>query len=73
MATKKQVLSSASLKDALWVTLQGVQNKTIDASEAKAISSQAREILRTISTQLKISNQAERKVPLELVKFSENR
>lgn len=64
-------LSAQNLKTALWETLQGVKNETVDPSRADAIASQAREILRTTNTQLRVSQQAKRPVPSNAINFSE--
>jgi hypothetical protein len=44
----------------------------MDASRADAIASQAREILRTTNTQLRISQQAKRPVAVDVIKFAES-
>lgn len=64
-------LSAAALKNALWDTLSELREGKISASTAEAISSQARQILRAGRLQLRVSEQAKRPVPAELILFSE--
>lgn len=66
------ILSAGSLKLALWQTLNLVKNDSIQAGQADAVASQAREILRTLNVQLRVSQQARRPVPSDVIKFSEN-
>jgi hypothetical protein len=68
-ATSK--LSAVALKNALWETLQSVKNDTMQPNQGDAIASQAREILRTVKTQLQISQQTKRAVPTEIIDFAE--
>ena len=71
MGTSPNVLTASSLKEALWITLNGVKSKKILPGHADAIASQAREILRTVKVQLMVSGQTNRPVPTEVVEFSE--
>lgn len=64
-------LNATNLKNALWETLNGVKDGTVDAGKADAIASQAREIVRTVKVQLQISSMSKRDVPIELVNFNE--
>lgn len=64
-------LTAVNLKDALWETLNNLKDKKIQPAEADSIATQSREILRTVNTQLRISSQSKRQVPVELVEFSE--
>ena len=64
-------LSATALKSALWETLNSVKEDKMDASRADAIASQAREILRTTNTQLRIAQQSKRPVSADVIKFSE--
>ncbi len=64
-------LSASSLKQALWETLNGVKNENMQPGQGDAIASQAREILRTVNTQLRVVGQAKRQVPAEVIKFAE--
>lgn len=64
-------LSAESLKNALWETLKQVQTGVIDSGQADSIACQAREILRTTNTQLRIFNQAKRPVSVDVISFAE--
>lgn len=64
-------LTANNMKKALWETLEALKSDTMQPAQGDAIASQAREILRTIKTQLQISQQAKRPVPAEILKFSE--
>jgi len=66
-------LTAKNLKETLWETLNEVKNDNLSCGNADAIASQAREILRTANTQLRISAQSKRNVPTELIDFSENK
>lgn len=66
-------LSASNLKTALWSTLNQVKAKKITPGHADAVASQAREILRTVKTQLLIAGQTGRSVPIEVVEFSEGK
>lgn len=65
-------LSATALKSALWETLNAVKEDKMDASRADAIASQAREILRTTNTQLRVAQQSKRPVSADVIKFSES-
>lgn len=65
-------LTAKNLKGVLWETLNGVKEGKIKASDADAIASQSREILRTTKTQLQIFAQAGEKVSHELIDFALN-
>jgi len=64
-------LTAKNLKNELWGVLKGVKSGDIDPAQADAVATQAREILRTTNTQLKIVNQAKRNVPTDLIDFAE--
>lgn len=64
-------LTAASLKSALWETLQALKTGGMQPAEGDAIASQAREILRTTNTQLRIEQQSKRNVPADVIAFSE--
>jgi len=64
-------LTAVNLKDALWETLNAVKSGTMQANQGDAIASQAREILRTVKTQLQIVAQSKRPVPVEVINFAE--
>ena len=64
-------LTAKSLKAALWETLTAVKDDKMEANRADAVASQAREILRTANTQLRIAHQSKRPVAAELIQFAE--
>lgn len=64
-------LNAKNLKESLWNTLNRLVEQKITPAEADAVASQAREILRTTSVQLRISSQATRQVPASVIAFSE--
>lgn len=64
-------LTACTLKDVLWETLNDIRSNQIQAHRGDAIASQAREILRTIKTQMQIANAAKRGLPEDIVRFSE--
>jgi len=72
MAEKTTDLTASNLKNALWDTLKDIKTGSIQPGQGDAIASQAREILRTVKTQLQISNQAKRSIPIEVITFSES-
>lgn len=65
-------LNAKNLKSALWETLNAVKEGKMEPGQADAIASQAREILRTTNTQLRISQQAKRPVSVDVIGFNEN-
>lgn len=69
--TQKTKLSASVLKATLWETLQAVQRGEMEPGQADSVASQAREILRTTSVQLKVSSQSSRPVPKDVLAFSE--
>lgn len=66
-------LTASRLKDSLWETLNKVKDGTMQPAEADSVATQAREILRTTNTQLKIVSQAGRQVPTEVIDFAEGK
>lgn len=72
MSNEKK-LTANSLKDVLWDTLNKVKDGTMDAGAADSIATQAREILRTTSIQLKVASQSKREVPIDVLNFSESK
>lgn len=64
-------LNAVTLKDALWDTLQGLQDDRIEPGKGDSIATQAREILRTVNTQLKVASVTGRKVSQEVIDFAE--
>lgn len=65
-----ETLNAHTLKSQLWDTLHAIKDGSIDASKGDAIAAQAREILRTVKTQVMIVDRARIAVPEELVKFA---
>lgn len=66
------ILSAVNLKNVLWDTINQVKANTMTAGNADAVACQAREILRTVRTQLMVSNQSGRAIPTEVIEFSES-
>lgn len=64
-------LTAVNLKQALWETLNGLKDGTVECGNADAIASQAREILRTTKIQLQISSLSKRDIPLDVIEFNE--
>lgn len=64
-------LNAKNLKKILWDNLQGVQNGTVQPAQADAMASQAREILKTVKTELEICKQSGKPVSDKLQKFPE--
>lgn len=64
-------LTAVNLKNALWETLQSIQRDDMLPAQGDAIASQAREILRTVKTQLQVCAQSKRNVPTEIIDFVE--
>lgn len=64
-------LKASVLRDVLWETLLDVRSNNIQANRADAVATQAREILRTVKTQLQITNAAKRSVPQDIIAFAE--
>lgn len=71
VAVKPIKLTASSLKNTLWDTLQDLRVQQIQPGEGDAIACQAREILRTVKVQLQVAAQTNRKVPTEVIDFSE--
>ena len=65
-------LTANNLKKALWETLTDLKEGHIQPGQGDAIASQAREILRTTNTQLRIVAQSKRNVPTEVIDFAES-
>lgn len=64
-------LTAVNLKNALWETLQSIKSDDMLPAQGDAIASQAREILRTVKTQLQVCAQSKRNVPTEIIDFVE--
>lgn len=63
-------LSAVMLKKELWQTLQELRTGKTDPATADSIAAQAREIIRTTQTQLKILNYAKENCTGELIEFA---
>ena len=66
----KTNLTANNLKTALWETLQKVKSGKMDAGKADSIATQGREIIRTINTQIKISQHSQTPLPKDVMDFS---
>lgn len=66
-------LTAINLKKALWETLKGLQTGKMQYTDADAIASQAREIIRTTNTQIKIAQASNRGLPTDVIDFSESK
>ena len=67
-----ETLNAGTLKQQLWETLHEIKSGSIDAAKGDAIASQAREILRTIKTQVQIIDKAHVEMSNELKSFALN-
>lgn len=63
-------LNATTLKNELWKSLNSLQAGTLDSDKGNAIASQAREILRTIRTQVIILDKANKDITKELIEFA---
>lgn len=63
-------LNADALKSELWDSLMGLKQGNLDAATGNAVASQAREILRTIRTQLIILDKSHAEVTKELKDFA---
>ena len=66
-------LTAGALKEVLWETLNDIKTDQMLPSRGDAIAGQAREILRTVKTQMQIAGQSKRPIPMEIIEFSEKR
>lgn len=64
-------LTAANLKNALWETLNSLKTGSLQPMEGDAVATQAREILRTVNTQLRIAQQSKRPVTADVINFAE--
>ena len=71
--TNKPKLTANNLKNVLWETLQAVRTGKMDAGQADSVASQAREILRTTTVQLKVAAQSNRVVAKDVIDFAESK
>lgn len=67
-----KILNAKNLKNALWETLNGVKDGKMQPGQGDAVATQAREILRTTNTQLRITQQAKRQIGSDIIAFSES-
>lgn len=65
-----QKLNAVNLKQSLWETLNNIKDGDLEAAKGDAIASQAREILRTVNTQVKIIDKAKSEISNELKDFA---
>lgn len=65
-----EVLNAVNLKTALWDTLKQVKSGKMTPGSGDAVASQAREIIRTVRTQLAIFSQSGKEVSEEVVTFA---
>lgn len=65
-------LNAKNLKEILWANLQGIKDGSVQVSQADAMATQAREILRTVKTELEITKQSGQAVTEKLKQFPEN-
>lgn len=63
-------LNAINLKAALWQTLRKVQSGKMTPASGDVVAAQAREILRTVRTQLAVFSQAGEGVSDEIVQFA---
>lgn len=70
-SNSKSEITATNLKNVLWDVVQKLQSGEMQPTQADSISSSAREILRITSVQLKISQQARREIPVDVLNFSE--
>jgi len=64
-------LTATNLKQALWETLNGIKDGSMQPAQGDSVATQAREILRTVKVQLQVSQQAKRSIPADVIGFSE--
>lgn len=70
-ATKEMDLTATNLKEALWQTLQEIKSGDMQPGQGDAVAAQAREIIRTVNTQLRVMGQSNRQVPVSVIDFAE--
>jgi hypothetical protein len=68
----KQKLTATNLKNVLWDTLLKVKSGKMEAGQADSVASQAREILRTTTVQLKVASQSNRVIAKDVIDFAES-
>lgn len=70
--TEDSALTASNLKDALWQTLNGIRDGSVQPAQGDAIAAQAREIIRLTRTQCQVAAQSNRPVPAACINFSES-
>lgn len=70
---KQTKLSASALKNTLWDTLLKVKDGQMDSGQADSVATQAREILRTTSVQLRVASQSKRAISKDVLDFAENK
>lgn len=69
--TRKDLpLNAVTLKQELWDTLKSVKDGYVTPATGDVVASQAREILRTVRTQLQVFSQSGAPVSKEVVTFA---
>ena len=68
----KQKLTATNLKNVLWDTLLKVKSGKMEAGQADSVATQAREILRTTTVQLKVASQSNRVIAKDVIEFAES-
>lgn len=63
-------LNAINLKESLWDTLKKIKAGEMTPASGDAVAAQAREILRTVRTQLAIFSQSSQTVAAELIDFA---
>ncbi len=63
-------LNAKNLKESLWSTMNGLRDGDMQPAQGDAIASQAREILRTVNTQVKIIDKCKESMTSELRDFA---
>jgi hypothetical protein len=65
-------LSAENLKNTLWDTLLKVKAGKMEPGQADAVACQSREILRTVSVQIRVASHTKRNLSTDVIKFAEN-
>lgn len=65
-------LTAVNLKNTLWDTLKQIKEDKMLPAQGDAVATQAREILRTVKTQMQVCAQSKRNMPTEIIDFAES-
>lgn len=65
-------LTAGALRDVLWETLNDVRTNQMPANKADAVAAQAREILRTVKTQVQIAATTQKPIPRDVIAFAQS-